>query len=517
MRFAGGSLEWNRFQMNSDTPGATGPAVSRRRLLGSAAATGGLAGALSLLPTNVTKALAAQATVGAGARGRLRDVEHVVLIMQENRSFDHYFGTLAGVRGFADRDPKILSTGRSVFYQPDPANPDDYLLPFHLDSRTTAAQAIPSTGHGWAVQHAALNAGAMDSWVTAHTEYDGPATGPFTMGYYQRDDIPFHYALADAFTVYDNYFCSVIGPTHPNRYMYMTGTIDPNGLYGGPALDNNEIHGTYSWTSYPERLTAAGVSWKCYQETDSYGSNGFNVLQFLKQYIDAPTSSELYQNAMVSTPAGQFEYDAINDKLPAVSWVFPTLETSEHPNALPNAGAAWLASKLDAIAANPEVWAKTLVIINYDENDGLFDHVTPPLPDPGTPDEFVTLTSPGGTDGGGQPIGAGYRVPCIVVSPWTVGGNVCSTPLDHTSVLRFLERLTGIAEPNISNWRRTAFGDFTEIFGQIPTRTSFPALPDTSGPLTLATYEASQLPLPAFPGAKQTFPTQERGHRPSFG
>ena len=500
--------------MTNSNSGAQ-PNVSRRRLLGSAAATGGMAAAISLLPANVGKALAAQANTSARA-SRLRDVEHVVLIMQENRSFDHYFGTLAGVRGFADPHPGTLPDGNSVFYQPDPSNPDGYLLPYHLDSRTTAAQAIPSTGHGWQVQHAALDGGKMDSWVTAHTEYDGASVGPYTMGYYTRQDIPFQYALADAFTVYDNYFCSVIGPTHPNRYMYMTGTIDPNGQNGGPALDNSQLFGTYTWTTYPERLTAAGVSWKCYQETDSYGENGFNVLQFMKQYYEAPESSELYQNAMVSTPAGQFEYDAINDKLPAVSWVFPTLDVSEHPSSLPNAGAAWLASKLDAIAANPEVWAKTLVIVNYDENDGLFDHVTPPLPAAGTPDEFVTLTSPGGTPGDGQPIGAGYRVPCIVVSPWTVGGNVCSTPLDHTSVLRFLEQFTGIQEPNISQWRRRTFGDFTEIFGQVPARTEFPALPDTSGPLTLATYEAGQLPLPEFPGSNQTFPEQEKGHKPRF-
>jgi phospholipase C len=101
-------------------------------------------------------------------------------------------------------------------------------------------------------------------------------------------------------------------------------------------------------------------------------------------------------------------------------------------------------------------------------------------------------------------------------SPWTVGGNVSSTPLDHTSVLRFLERLTGIQEPNISGWRRRTFGDFTEIFGRIPSRKDFPALPDTSGPLTLATYEASQFELPVFPGARQSFPVQEGGYRPTF-
>jgi phospholipase C len=219
---------------------------------------------------------------------------------------------------------------------------------------------------------------------------------------------------------------------------------------------------------------------------------------------------------MVSTPAGQFEYDALNDKLPTVSWVFPTLATSEHPNALPNAGAAWLASKLDAIAANPEVWAKTLVIINYDENDGLFDHVVPPLPPTGTPDEFVTLTSPGGTAGGGLPIGAGYRVPCIVVSPWTVGGNVCSTPLDHTSVLRFLEKLTGVQEPNISAWRRKHLRRLHRDLRPRPVAHRLPRAARHQRPAHPGHLRGEPVPLPAFPGAQQTFPVQERGHRPSL-
>jgi phospholipase C len=312
------------------------------------------------------------------------------------------------------------------------------------------------------------------------------------MGYYNRDDLPFQYALADSFTVLDNYFCSVMGPTHPNRYMWMTGTMDPNGQFGGPALDNSQLYGTYSWTSYADRLTAAGVPWFCYQETDSYGSNGFNVLQFLKQYYEAPESSPLYQNAMVSTPAGQFEWDALNDKLPAVSWVFPTLDVSEHPNAMPNAGAQYVASKLDAIAANPDVWAKTAVIISYDENDGLFDHVAPP-------------------------VGPGYRVPAVIVSPWTLGGKVCSVAYDHTSQLRLAELVTGVSEPNIRAYRRQAFGDMSEAFGFGQGHQGFPSLPDTAGPMSLATYEASNLPLPSFPGGSQTFPVQEPGTRPHIG
>jgi phospholipase C len=156
----------------------------------------GGAAAMQLLPPSVQKAVAA----GVPRSGSLRDVEHVVLLMQENRSFDHYFGTLSGVRGFDDPHALRLDTGRSVFYQPDSVNPDGYLLPFHLDTRTTSAQAIPSTSHAWAVQHQAWNGGKMDQWLPAHRAADG-VNGPYVMGYYTRKDIPFQFALAESFTI----------------------------------------------------------------------------------------------------------------------------------------------------------------------------------------------------------------------------------------------------------------------------------------------------------------------------
>jgi hypothetical protein len=129
---------------------------------------------------------------------------------------------------------------------------------------------------------------------------------------------------------------------------------------------------------------------------------------------------------MSPTPVGQFEYDAMNDKLPTVSWILPPSDFDEHPAHLPAAGATFVASEIDAVAANPDVWAKTVFILSYDENDGMFDHVVPPTPPDGTADEFVTTTSVTGVAGGGLPVGLGFRVPAIVVSPWTVGGWVCS-------------------------------------------------------------------------------------------
>lgn len=344
--------------------------LTRRRLLKRAAGVTVAAAAQALMPFNVRRVLAQ----GPPKQGSLDDIKHVVLLMQENRSLDHYFGTLAGARGFSDPKAHKLSNGRSVFYQPDAENPDGYLLPFHLDTRATSAQKIPSTSHAWAVQHEAWNYGEMDLWLPAHRKADG-ANGPYCMGYYMRSDIPFQFALAESFTLCDEYFCSVLGPTWPNRMCWMTGTIDPEGLGGGPITSNHAPPGGYTWTTYPERLDEAGISWKVYQQEDNYGCN---MLENFKNFQQASRGSSLYSNGMLHGQEGHFEYDAINDKLPTVSWIIPTSFQSEHPDYMPADGAAFVASKIDAIAANPDVWAKTLFILNYDENDGIFDHVPPP-------------------------------------------------------------------------------------------------------------------------------------------
>ena len=399
--------------------------MTRRRLLTSAASMAAAGLASSLLPPNVRRVLAQPPE-----RGGLQEIKHVVLLMQENRSFDHYFGTMAGVRGFDDPNALKLSTGRSVFYQPDQEHPDGYLLPFHLDTKSTNAQKLPSTSHAWLVQHEAWNNGKMDRWLPAHRKADG-VKGPYVMGYHRRADIPFQFALAEAFTLCDGYHCSLLGPTWPNRMYWMTGMIDPDGEHGGPVTSNDVSPGGYSWTTYAERLEREGISWKVYQQEDNYGCN---MLENFKAFRNAKIDSPLYQKGMMRGRDGQFEYDARNDKLPTVSWIITTSRQSEHPDFMPASGAAFVASKIDAIAANPAVWAKTAFILNYDENDGIFDHVVPPTSPAGTPREFVL----------GQPIGAGFRVPCIIVSPWTAGGWVCSENFDHTSTLRFLEKITGV-------------------------------------------------------------------------
>ena len=476
-------------------PSSNRVGLTRRRLLKGAAQAAATAAAAALMPPNVRRALAQQGR----RRTQLGDIKHVVILMQENRSFDHYFGTLAGVRGFNDPAALKLPNGKSVFYQPDAENPAGYMLPFHLDTHSTSAQKIPSTSHAWAVQHDAWSSGRMDQWLPAHRKADG-VKGPYVMGYYTRADIPFQFALAESFTICDSYFCSVFGPTWPNRMYLMTGTIDPGAAGGGPIITNRVPPGGYTWTTYPERLEKAGVSWKVYQQQDSYGCN---MLKNFKVFQEADPASSLYRRGMKIEPDGQFEYDAKHDLLPQVSWIIPTSYQSEHPDYMPADGAAFVASKIDAIAANPDVWAKTVFILNYDENDGLFDHVAPPTPAEGTPGEFIH----------GLPIGGGYRVPCIIVSPWTTGGLVCSENFDHTSVLQFLEAFTGVRELNITDWRRRTFGNLTSAFRFADAQKRPPVLPDTAGVLNLARYGAANLPKLVFPAADQRMPQQEAGSR----
>ena len=484
--------------------------LTRRRVLGTAAGAAGL----SLLPRSMQKALAAP---GQPLRS-LSQIKHVMILMQENRSFDHYFGTLQGVRGFDDPEATTLSTGRSVFYQPDPENPGGYLLPFRNDTTTTSAAKAYGTSHGWQPQHLSWNNGKMDNWVPTHRAADGDAHGPFTMGYYAREDLPYHYALADAFTVCDNYFCSVFGPTHPNRIMAISGTMDPDGKGGGPVVDNTVPASGYAWTTYPERLQAAGISWK-YCVANPLGTD----LGWFAAFMNAKPGDPLYDNAMVPYSPSMVADMIRKDELPSVTWldaqwlpsVYGLPEAAEGPGNFSAAGAEYINTVLDALGAAPEVWAKTVFIINYDENDGRFDHVPPPTAPEGTPGEWVTVSPlPSGAAGIAGPVGLGFRVPALVISPWSRGGWVCSQVFDHTSTLRFLERRFGVMEPNISAWRRKTVGDMTSALRLGQHDMPMPKLPDPATLLARQEQEAATLPAPAVPGAVQQVPHQEPGHRP---
>ncbi len=389
------------------------------------------------------------------ASGTIRDVQHVVIFVQENRSFDHYFGTLHGVRGFDDPNVVLLPTGQTVFNQPRGSGL--VLLPFE-----TSLTCLNNLAHDWDTGHSAWDGGKMDQWI--------PAKGTTTMSFYSRAALPFHYALADAYTVCDAYFCSVLGPSVPNRLYLMSGMIDPQGTGGGPAIGDGEPG--FSWTSYPERLQNAGVSWRVYQESDNFDDN---ALAWFTRFRNAAPGNPLYDRclAKVGDLVGAFKFDVTNGTLPQVSWIIAPTMLSEHPPFSAASGAVLTKQLLDALASNPTVFDSTVFLLTYDEDGGMFDHVPPPVPPPGTADEFVN----------GEPIGLGFRVPMIVVSPWTRGGHVCSQVFDHTSILRFLEAWTGVAEPNLSAWRRQVCGDLTSVFDFAHPDTSYPNLP-TVAPVT---------------------------------
>ncbi|HVX44956.1 MAG TPA: phospholipase C, phosphocholine-specific [Mycobacteriales bacterium] len=474
--------------------------VTRRRFIGAA----GAAAATALFPPSLQRALAETPR----RPGSLRDVEHVILLMQENRSFDQYFGTLSGVRGFDDPRAKRQRNGRPVFYQPDPKNPDGFELPFHSDAIATSAASEPSLSHSWIYQHSGWNGGAMDNWVGSRRTANGDEKGPLTMGYFTRQDIPFHFALADMFTICDNYHCSVMGETQPNRMYAQTGTIDPDGKGGGPQVYNGQAaDNPFTWTTYMERLEDAGVSWRMY--FDDYG----NMTKWFKAFQEAPEDSSLWQNGMVARTLDDFAADVDGGQLPQVSWLNGPYSQSEHPKYMPAAGAVYIYNVLEILARNPAVWEKTVLFITYDENDGYFDHVVPPTPPPGTPGECFTVPDlPEEAGGIRGPIGLGFRVPMLVVSPWSQGGWVCSETFDHSSFLRFCERRFGVREPNISAWRRRTCGDLTATLQFGRPDNSFPTLQDPA-PILEQEEAAASYPPPTVP-TTQKMPHQEPGARP---
>jgi phospholipase C len=498
-----------------------------------AAALGAAAG--SGLSSSAGATLERATALGSSASASLNDIEHIVILMQENRSFDHYFGTLSGVRGFSDsavRTNGIFGTDYPVFDQfgfgPGVGvNSGQYLQPFVLDQIFPNANGACTNDitHEWAAQHDSWNHGKMDSFVQTHLRIDGPKNFVTTMGYFTRSELPFYYALADAFTICDHYFCSVLGPTDPNRVMALTGTIDPEGKAGGPVLVTQttgrlQHAGTLSWETMPERLLEAGVSWKVYN--DPTGLALFNPLPYFHQYNDLETTRglQLATQALVPNYPADFIADVAADTLPSVSWIQGPALQCEHPAVAPQWGESLVQTILGILTSNPDVWAKTLFILHYDENGGFFDHVQPPTPPPGTEGEFLSAPLPSKAFGIDGPVGLGFRVPCILMSPFTRGGKLSSEVLDHTSTLRLIETRFGVEAPNISAWRRGIVGDMTASLslGTAPDR-SIPALPLALLPPAVVDEETilneltgfEKVGVPYPPPTRNVMPIQEAG------
>jgi phospholipase C len=432
---------------------------------------------------------------------RLSDIDHIIVLMKENRAFDHYFGTLAGVRGFDDPTALPLPGGRDVFHQPDEQHPDRYVLPFRLDTKRTGAQRLHDLSHSFRALHGCWNRGAMDGFIRAHRATNGDLA-PLTMGYLSRADLPFYHALADAFTICDGYYASMLGPTHPNRLFLMTGSIDASGAFGEPVVVNGRRD--LAWETYPERLERAGITWRIYHDWDDYGCN---VVKYFSAYAHSSQRSALRDHALRARPHYELLHDLATGNLPQVTWIVPPSAVSEHPDYLPAAGEHHTREVLMALWSNPRVWAKSVVIIDYDENDGQFDHVLPSVAPPGTPGEFVN----------GEPVGLGFRVPCLVVSPFSRGGYVVGDTFDHTSTLRLIERRFGVEVPYLSRWRRDTCGDLTATLGLgHPPRLDVPRLPGTAARLAEIERTVLDLPVPDVPTA-QSMPRQEAGTRKRRG
>ena len=551
----------------------------------------GMAAITSSLNTSIAKALAIPAN---NRTGSIRDVEHIVILTQENRPFDHHFGTLRGVRGFSD--PRAVdihlplqgggTAPASVFLQPagaaniaagfavppgnfgGPANGVGVIPPFRVNPESVSGGLkslgltyLPGTGHSWAGIHAGWNQGQYDNWP-AHQ-------GPIAMNYMTRDDIPYHCALADAFTVGDAYFCSAMGPTNPNRDYLFSGCIGnvnylgsggTDGHGAGPATYNGlSVNNAYFvWETLPEVLQAAGVSWKFYQDLagatfapdfgdgtgNSFAGNfGDTTVLYFNQYATAPMNSPLFQNAATGTGiiniipgAGapksdwlawaehlfdQFRSDVQNGTLPQVSWIVAPAGYTEHSDWPINYGAWYISQIFDILVSNPEVFSKTVLILNYDEADGSFDHIVPPSV-PATPangastvsieNEIVTTSIPNG------PIGFAQRVPFIAISPWSKGGYVNSQVFDHTSVVQFIEKRFGVFERNISPWRRAVAGDLTSVFNFANPNDAPVSLPGTTGylpPITELNGVDGATFHPSLNSVIIGVPAQEKGVRPA--
>lgn len=439
--------------------------------------------------------------------GKLSDIDHVIILIQENRSFDHYFGTYSGVEGYGN------VAAKSIFEQEGYPAPgfEGKLLPFHLETGG-AAQCFPDITHSWQPQHKAWDNGALDKIVTTHMEYDGSEAGAATMGYYEQSDIPFYRELANAYTICDHYYCSVLGPTDPNRLYSMSGTIDPNGENGGPLVETLEkgdprAAGKLTWTTMPEQLTAAGISWKVYSGTAA--GNEDNELEYFKNFQTNPT---LHSLAFEQNYPKQFKKDLGHGELPQVSWINVSLSETEHPgNGSAKVGEHVVAELMKMLLGHKKTWEKTALFITWDENGGFFDHVAPPVAPPGTPGEYITVPDITSDDGGiTGPIGLGFRVPMLVVSPFTRGGLVSSDTFDHTSTLRFLETRFGVEVPNLSEWRRETTGDLTSAFNfAAPPNPKKPHLPTVSlSPTEESCFKTSPVTVPP-----NSYPTQEPGTR----
>ncbi|KAF8479385.1 non-hemolytic phospholipase C precursor [Gautieria morchelliformis] len=460
--------------------------------------------------------------------GTIQDVEHVVLFMQENRAFDHYFGTMAGVRGFADPNVHIAQNGNPVWFQKvdgSLSNKTTALLPFYINAAggnlSEATQCMVAGSNGWTANHNAFANGDNNLWALDNT--------PFSLGYYKRQDLLTHFGIAEGWTIADMYAQSVVASTDPNRVFWASGSINvPGGPQtldqGGVTVDNNETPGCdapdiscfpMKWKTFAEFLEDANVTWQVSQGTDNFDDN---PLAWFEQFQTAPKGSALAQKGMSFLGLDAFYDAAAKGVLPQVSYIIGPAELSEHPPFAPHDG-AWLQQQVvNAVIKSPK-YSSTVLMISYDETGGWADHVLPIFSPTGTPGEWLSTDpfNPGPTL---VPVfsGPGFRLPFYVISPWTRGGHVFTAHSDHSSQIMFLEQWLASKGKNVvtnqlNSWRRQHMSDLTQMFDFAHPDLSLPDLPVPTPPKTNAqgqfvgTAECQAMfpdPEPPIPFGEQT-------------
>lgn len=500
-------------------------------------------------------------------------IEHVVVVMMENRSFDEYFGTFPSANGILVPSPPLT--------QPWPSQLSGTLAPYRMSSFTSDAPGAGGLGHDWGTMHEAIG------WpgIPDNGSFYVPNHEPIVMGYFVENDLPYHWALARTFALCDNYFCSALAGTFTNRMYLVGGSIDSfaptseNGtvyMYGqaqgnwfgggappppvqdqGPVIFN--ISGTpggdpvvqVPWGSYLSDLHNSGkiangeISYRVYDDwhwlpplTDkaqTLGASTNNNLNVFLYYSDpyGKQGDAYYVESVASGSSNpaiplQFELDAAAGQLPTVAWIYPPYCLCEHPPFTPPDGAVYLSRIVDAVLSSPQ-WLSTLLVITWDETDTHFDHVVPPLsPDPrptaaaplGPGEAYEPWVDDSANSYPDSPIGAGMRVPCIIVSPWTYHQGVISEVMDHTSILRLMENVTGVPSTTLpqntginSNlgWRRYQFENLNDVISSL----NSPAVASTDIDRSLATGLPTQATAAAWQSTMWNRLSQLAGSAPS--
>ena len=344
-------------------------------------------------------------------------IDHVIVLMQENHSFDNYLGML--YKYAPDLDVEALPADAS---NPDPTNPGGPLISAYHEPSLCASFDL---NHSWEGTHEQWNNGAMDGFTKTNVAPNDP-TGKRAMGYYDETDLPFYYGLYSTFAMGDRYFSSLMGPTQPNRFYLYAGSSFGRIVNGLPPSGNE-----FSQRSVFNLLDEAGVSWKIYSSQLAYSAFFY--------YVRSNASAHISNIA-------SYYADAAAGTLPQVAFIDPVFlgdqQNDEHPPANVQQGQKFVADVVNALMASPN-WPSSAMFLEYDEHGGYYDHVPPPEAVP--PDDMQPMTS--ATDNDQGTFGhLGIRVPFAVISPFAKKSFVSHTVYDHTSILAFIEERYGLPQ-----------------------------------------------------------------------